>query len=387
MVLPQHTTRVELSQPALKHNVDFIRQLIGDKILFSSVVKGNAYGHGIKQFCEMAVECGIGHFSTYSADEAYQVWKATDGKIPIMIMGFIDPEELEWVVAHDIDFFVFEEGRLRRSVEVANKLGKKARVHIEFETGMNRTGMPLNQLKKLLGFLDQEKASIEFRGVCTHFAGAESVSNYFRVKLQQKRFRKVVNRLYASHQAPPMIHAACSAATMRYPTTRYNMVRIGILQYGFFPSREILVYYLNKNKKYDYPLKRIITWKSKVMDLKKVKAGEFIGYGNAYFTNVETTIALVPVGYAHGFSRALSNQGKVLIRGQRLNVVGIVNMNLLAVDVTRVPKVEKQDEVILIGSQGDSEISVTSFSDISNLLNYEMLTRLPHDIPRIVIKS
>lgn len=386
MGLPKHSTTIELSQSALKHNVDFIRSMIGEQVIFSSVVKGNAYGHGIEPFCRIAQACGIRHFSTYSADEAYRVYQATEGNIPIMIMGYVSPDELEWVIAHELDFFVFEKSRLDEAVRVSKQIGKKARVHLELETGMNRTGFPVRSLGKLLGKIEEEKRYLDFRGVCTHFAGAESVSNYFRVKNQQKKFRNVVRKLNTGQQAPPMIHAACSAATVRYPSTRYNMVRIGILQYGFFPSREILVYYLNKQKRYDYPLKRIITWKSRVMDIKTVKAGEFIGYGNAYFTNVPTKIALIPVGYAHGFSRALSNQGKVLIRGQRLNVIGIVNMNLLAVDVSQVPEVQKQDEVILIGNQGEAEISVTSFSDISNLLNYEMLTRLPHDIPRIVIK-
>src|SRR5690606_22004344 len=140
-----------------------------------------------------------------------------------------------------------------------------------------------------------------------------------------------------NHEVIPEIkHTACSAAAMRYPKTRMDLARIGILQYGFFPSREVLVDYLTKNKRRTVPLERVLSWKSRVMDLKKVPAGEFIGYGTAYLTNVEMTIAIVPVGYSQGYRRSLSNKGRVIIRGQRVSVVGIINMNMLTIDVTNI---------------------------------------------------
>jgi alanine racemase len=162
------------------------------------------------------------------------------------------------------------------------------------------------------------------------------------------------------------------------------MVRIGILQFGFFPTQEILVHYLSTKKNIEDPLKRVISWKTNVMDLKDVGAGKFIGYGTSFFTNVPTKIALIPVGYANGYSRNLSNQGKVLIHGKRFDVIGTVNMSMMAVDITECPEIQRGDEVVLIGNQGDLEISVSSFSNYSNLVNYELLTRLPSDIPRII---
>ena len=185
---------------------------------------------------------------------------------------------------------------------------------------------------------------------------------------------------------PPKIrHTACSAAALRYSATKMDMARIGILQYGFFPSKEILIHYLTKNKEHEFPLRRVISWKSKVMSIKKVKTGEFIGYGTSYLANSDMKIATIPVGYSHGFSRLLSNQGRVLIHGQRVSVVGAVNMNMMSVDITNLEGVKNGDEVVIIGKQGDMEISVASFGDVSNLVNYELLTRLPHDIPRIVV--
>ena len=173
---------------------------------------------------------------------------------------------------------------------------------------------------------------------------------------------------------------------MNYPKTINTMTRVGIMQYGFWPSKQVKVAYLANQKDKTDPLQRVISWKSKVMSIKTVNEGEYIGYGNSCLTETKTKIATIPVGYAHGFSRSLSNQGKVLINGTRVDIVGIVNMNMLIADITNLTEVKKGDEVVLIGEQNGQSISVASFSDLSNQLNYELLTRLPNDIPRILTK-
>jgi alanine racemase len=200
-----------------------------------------------------------------------------------------------------------------------------------------------------------------------------------------KGFPKSIEKVATAGLSPEQKHTACSAAALRYPKFQMDMVRLGIIQYGFFPNKEILIEYLTKKKETENPLKRLISWKSHVMDVKKVKTGEFVGYGTSYLANYDLKIAIIPVGYAHGFSRNLSNQGIVLINGQRVSVVGTVNMNMITVDVTQVNSVEKGDEVVLIGKQGDLEISVSSFSEFSEQVNYELLTRLPENLPRLVV--
>jgi len=385
MLKPAPSAHIELSRSAINHNLDFLRKMIGDEVLLTSVVKGNAYGHGIEEFCPLVMEAGVKHFCTYSADEAYRVWKATKGEAKIIVMGYKSVEALDWMIENGIEFFVFEESYLKESQIVAKKLGKTAEVHLELETGMNRTGIAIDRLEKVLEFINRYANELHLQGICTHFAGAESISNYYRVQNQHKAFKGVVKKLKTSKKLPSMIHAACSAASLRMPKSRYNMVRIGIMQYGFFPSNESWVEYASKAHNMEFPLKRVISWKSKVMSLKEVNTGEFIGYGNSYFTNSPTRIAIVPVGYGLGFDRDLSNQGKVIIRGQRVNVIGTVNMNALTLDVSGIKDVELGDEVVLIGKQGDSEISVASFSDIARQLNYELLTRLPREIPRLVV--
>ena len=380
-----HTSYLEISRSAYQHNLKFLKKLIGTDVLFSSVVKGNAYGHGIEVFVPLALSCGVDHFSVFSADEALRVHRIADGKAGILIMGMLDDRHMEWIIQNEIEFYVFHMERLMLALRWAKKLKKPAKVHIELETGMNRTGFQTKELSPVLKLLKNESEHIIFQGLCTHFAGAESIANYYRLKKQKALFKKTVNKIKAKGLTPQVVHSACSAAAMRYPSTCMDMVRIGILQYGFFPSREVMIHYMTKAHTADYPLRRLIEWKSTVMDIRKVKAGEFVGYGTTHLANVDMKIVSVPVGYSHGFNRSLSNTGRVLIRGQRLGVVGVVNMNMMLIDASTVPDIEHGDEVVLIGRQGDLEISVSSFSENSDLLNYELLTRLPSDIPRTIV--
>jgi alanine racemase len=379
------TSYIELSESAIKNNIDFINNFLGDGVTFSSVVKGNAYGHGIDHYCPMAYKFGIRHFSVFSAQEALSVTKALPNHtFTLMIMGQIENEELAWAIEHEVEFYVFEQDRLNAAITTATQLGRKARIHVELETGMNRTGFPQKEIAATFKKIEANLNHIEVKGICTHLAGAENIANYKRIKDQVNRFKRYQTGLNAYPWLRAKKHMASSSATMRYPYSQLDLVRIGILQFGFFPTQEIFVDYCAKTKTKENPLQRILTWKTRVMDVKTVKAGEFVGYGTSYFTNQVTKIALLPVGYSFGYSRSLSNQGKVLINGARFDVVGTVNMSMLAVDVSSDETIKKGDEVVLIGNQGEQELSVSSFSDFSQLINYELLTRLPQDIPRII---
>lgn len=379
-----HTSTIEISKSALKKNINFINNLIGPNCKFSSVVKGNAYGHGISTYVPLAEELGVNHFSVFSASEANDVLQSSIDSPTIMIMGMLDNQQLEWAIENDLEFYVFNIERLVDAIRIAKKLNKKAKIHIELETGMNRTGIQERELEKVVHLI-QSNNNIEVIGLCTHYAGAESIANYYRIEQQKKNFDSLHQFLLKQNINPAKIHTACSAATLRYPETQFDMVRIGILQYGFFPGLEVLVDYQTKNKIHTEPLQRLISWKSKLMDVRQVKKGEFVGYGTSYLANEDTTIGLVPVGYCNGFSRSLSNQGRVLIRGERVAVIGMVNMNMMAIDLTTLENPQKGEEIVMIGQQGENEISVASFSEFSDQVNYELLTRLPHNIPRIQV--
>lgn len=377
---------IEINSIAHKENITFLRNIFGKKTIISSVVKGNAYGHGLKEFVEMAFANGVTHFSVFDVEEAKIVFDTLENKVTILIMGFVADDDLEWVIKNQIEFFVFERYRLAKTSKIAKKLKQKAIVHIEVETGMNRTGFELRTISKVAKYLIKEKENIYFKGLCTHYAGAESIANYFRVSKQIEVFKKVEGIFKSEGIQPKIRHSACSAASIAFPETRMDLVRIGIIQYGFWPSQEILVSYLNSKKNKIDPLQRVISWKSEVMSIKRVKSGEFIGYGTSYIARDNMKIATIPLGYSHGYCRSLSNQGKVLINGQYCDVIGTVNMNMLTVNITEINNVKKGDEVVLIGNQKSLSLSVASFSDLSNMLNYELLSRISKTIPRKILK-
>ncbi|TVR12598.1 MAG: alanine racemase [Balneolaceae bacterium] len=377
---------IELDKAALQNNILFLKNRAENGVKISSVIKGNAYGHGISSFLPMAEEAGIDHFSVFSANEAeIATCSKNNPDTKVMIMGMIRDEELEWAILNGVEFYVFEKERLKSAAAIAQKVGKRASVHLQMETGMNRTGFDEHDWEALFRFVKKNEGAVNVCGICTHFAGAESVANFYRIQNQDAKLRKAIS--IAQKFIPlPKVHAASSAAYLTYPEKQFDMARIGIAQYGFWPSRETYMYHM-KSEKLDQgsdPLKRVLTWKSEIMSLKEVESGDFIGYGNVYLAGKNMKIATVPIGYTHGFGRNLTNSGYVLIHGERCGVVGLVNMNMITVNVSNLENVKIGDEVVLIGRQGDDEITVASFGEMTNNLNYEVLTRLPTTIPRIV---
>lgn len=378
------TSKIELSKKALKNNLNFIRKNISPNSRFCSVVKGNAYGHGTAEFVQMAMNAGIDYFAVHSAEEAYPLVAGLSKKPDLFIMGAAGDSAIEWAIQENIELAVFDFQRLGLIIENAKKWNKKARIHIEMETGMQRTGFAIKQIAALRDLLKVNKEFVDFQGLFTHFAGAESQANDFRISSQIKQFKQCLTLFESSSLTPQYSHSACSAAIFNYPDAPGNMVRAGIIQYGFWPNKETQIMYYGDTENTPDNLKRIIKWTSKVMAVQQIPKGQYIGYGTSYLAQKNMKIAILPVGYAHGYSRKLSNIGYVLIHGKSAPIVGTINMNSMTVDVSSIEGVEIGTEVVLIGKQNGKSITVNSFSEQSNLLNYEMLTRLSPNIPRII---
>jgi alanine racemase len=377
------TSVIEISESAVTGNIRFLQRQFGEKVLISSVVKSNAYGHGVQCFVPIAEKAGIKHFSVFSVAEAKDLMKIKRRETSIMVMGWMDDHEVSWAIDNQVEFFVSDIARMEMALEAA--AATPAKIHVEIETGMNRTGLTLNELRKVSGIYNKNPGRFILKGLCTHLAGAESIANHVRIQNQLKLFLKYCRWMKQRDMIPEFRHIASSAAAIAYPETRFEMVRIGILQYGYWPSAETFIHCISKRDEKADPLTRVVSWKSRVMSVKKVKRGEFISYGTNYLATEDKKIAVIPVGYSHGYSRSLSNLGRVLINGKRVGVIASVNMNMLIADVTKLTKVKAGDEVVLIGSQGELTISVASFSEFSNQLNYELLTRLPEGTPRQVV--
>lgn len=384
---------IELSRSALKKNIDFIKSHIGKETILSSVIKGNAYGHDISKFLPLAEECGIRHFSVFSAREAEIAFASRTRDSEIMIMGHIANSAVQWAIKNDISFYIFDLPRLSKTIEVAEELGTAARIHLELETGLNRTGLTKKTMEQAALMIKEKSECIEVAGVTTHYAGAETVSNYLRIQNQIALFNNKCSWLEEHGIDTGIRHTASSAAALTYPDTIMDMVRSGIALYGFWPTGETKMNYLlnyapgdeDEICKMPAPLKRVMSWKTSIMSVHSIAPGQFIGYGNTCMTTVRSRIASIPVGYSHGFPRDLSNRGFVLIDGKRAPVTGLVNMNMTLVDITDIPDASRGDEVVIIGQQKDQEISVSSFSELSQYLNYEVLVQIPLHIPRIVV--
>lgn len=378
------TSYIELSKSAYLHNVKYLRNIFGKNVRFTSVVKGNAYGHGVENIVPLAESVKVNHFAVFSACEALEVFKVARPESDIMIMGYLNDIQLEWAIEHGVEFYIFDIDRLQKAIDLAKKIGKPARIHIEAETGFNRTGVEYDKLSDIVNIMKDNNKNIDFEGLCTHYAGAESITNHYRVINQIQVYRKFVRYLTRHGLTPKYRHTAGSAASLTYSQTIMDMVRVGIAQYGFWPSQETLIYQRNRNRVKDSDLKRVISWKTRVMAIKEVDPGDFVGYGTSFMANKKVKVAIIPVGYTNGFSRSLSNTGRVLIRGRRVPVIGTVTMNTMNVNVTDIPNVQPGDDVVLVGKQNRLSISIASFSELSNQLNYQTLARLPENIPRTI---
>lgn len=384
------SSHIELSKKALEGNIRFLRRKIGKDTVFSSVIKGNAYGHNIEDFVPLAESCGVRHFSVFNIEEAARAHTVLSEESHIMITGYIDDRDLEWVMTKGMSFYVFDEARLHAAVKAARKTGVAARVHLELETGLNRTGLNRDELEGCLEIIEKNRDCIRVDGICTHYAGAESIANFWRIKNQVEVFNEISDELRSRGFTAPARHTACSAAALRYPETVMDMVRFGIAQYGYWPSKETRLQHFVEEEQSGKPprrspLKAVLTWKSRIMGIKSVSAGEYVGYGTIYQASRRQQIATVPVGYFQGFARDLSNLGYVLVHGRRAAVLGFVSMNMIVIDITGIPDARRGDEVVVIGKQGRNEMSVSAFGEMSRNLNYEVLVRIPSEIPRIVV--
>ncbi len=379
------TSHIEIINNALKNNVDFIKSILDKETIISAVIKGNAYGHGVLVVVPALEALGINHFSVYSSPEAREVLNVKNKNSTIMIMGFIFKKDFDWIIDNKIEFFVSDLEILNIAVKVAKSLNKKAIIHLDIETGMHRTGLSIKYLKKVIDVINKNKKHLIIKGVTSHFAGAESIANHTKVKKQFTVFKKRIKMLKENGINPKIKHIASSAAAINYPETQLDLIRTGILIYGYWPTRETFIKYVARRKDKSNPLDRTLRWKSQVMLIKDVLEGEFIGYGLSFQAQRKMKIMIIPVGYSDGYSRSLSNNGHVIVNGQNSPVIGNVNMNMTICDITDISNVNIGDDVILIGKQGNNEISFTSFAEMNNSLNYEILARLPENIERTII--
>ena len=372
---------LEISKKNLKNNIKTLRDLIANKVAFCAVIKANAYGHGLKECAPIIAEAGTDFFGVNSLDEAVMLRKIGINE-PIYIMGYVPVKELSAVVEEGFHMVVYNAETVKTLEKICAKLHKPVFTHLKLETGTCRQGILDSQLKIFLDFY-KKNPLIRFTGLSMHFANIEDTVDHSYAIYQLNNFIGALKKIQSASFAPQYIHAANTAATMLFSKTHFTMVRIGIGIYGLWPSNETYLSVLQSGKKID--LKPIMAWKTIIAQIKKVPAGSYVGYGCTYKTTCDSRLAVLPVGYYDGYDRGLTNLGYVLIRGLRAPIRGRVFMNMLVVDITHIPEAQIEDEVVLMGKQGNETLTADQIGSWLGTINYEVVTRINKNMARKIV--
>ena len=374
---------VEVSSSAIRHNLQEFRRIVLPDTNIMAVVKSNAYGHGILEVAQIAVDSGADWLGVNELDEALQLRNAGH-LLPILVLGAIPPGRMQEAARDGLRAVIYTPEQVAAWNDAARAVSKEVPLHIKLETGLNRQGVPFDELLQLARTIKQCQW-VRLEGMSTHFANIEDTTDHSYANRQIARFEEGLAILEKEGCRPPVAHCACSAAALVVPKTSFDMVRVGIGMYGLWPSKETqLSVYINKEIK-QVSLKPALTWKTRIAQVKTVAKGSPIGYGCTERATHELKLAILPVGYYDGLDRGLSNQGQVIINGQRAYVRGRVCMNMTMVDVTHIDGVKALDEVILLGGQGTESISAEFIGSQLNTINYEVVTRIGAHLPRIVV--
>jgi len=360
-------TWIEIDTKAVAHNYRVFRKLIGKKTKLMGVVKSNAYGHSLVQFSRELEQLGVDYLGVDSIVEALRLREEKIAS-PILVLGYTLPEMMGEAALHDIAITISSFSQLSEAMHLKTK--KPLRVHIKVDTGMHRQGFQLGDSTRLLSQLGHRMSKLRVEGLYTHFAEAKNPRSGDNTRRQIKEFHEWIR---AFHHAgfDPMLHAAASGGAMLYPDAHFDMVRIGIGLYGLWPSQEA-ERYLGKK----ITLKPVLSWKAVVSEVKEVKKGERVGYDFTEILRRESKIAIIPIGYWHGFPRLLSSKGRVLLHAKTARVLGRVSMDMIIVDVTEISNVREGDIATLIGKDGKEVITQGELANFSGTTHYEITTRL-----------
>ena len=363
---------------ALEDNLELLKNKLKQDTQILAVIKADGYGHGaipMAKVCE--AKDFIWGFGVAAIEEALSLRLAGIVR-PIILLGFTFPEGYETIVANDITPTIFSYHQAQELSKVASKAQKVANIHIAIETGMNRIGFAdeSTSIEDIVRICDLSHINVE--GIFTHFARADE-RNLEPTKIQLGRFTKFLKHLIKAGLDIPLCHCSNSAATIQLPEANMNLVRVGISMYGLYPSIEL--------RDAGLSLTPVMSISSHITYIKTVKTGGAISYGGTYIAPRDMVVATIPVGYADGYARSLSNKGYVLIKGQRAPIIGRVCMDQLMVNISDIDNVKELDEVILLGSSGKERITMEDLSELSGRFNYEFACGISKRVPRIYINE
>ena len=362
-------SRVEIDLDALAENVRWLKARVGDNTAVMAVVKANAYGHGAAPVARTALENGAELLAVANLAEAVELRDAGI-KAPILVLGYVPADAIPLVIQLEISVSVFDKVVAQQYAAAAEGAHGKLIVHIKVDSGMGRLGVLPKDAIALTNQL-QNVDAIEVEGIYTHFSTAGEDLPYAVEQLA--RFKRVLKQLQSDGRRFKYIHAANSAAVLTFPDSYFNVVRPGLLLYGLQPIQTCAE---------ASALQPVMTWKTRVAQVKTLPPDSPVGYGNAYRTRGKETIAVLPVGYADGLRRSPQTWREVLVRGERAQLVGRVSMEKITINVSHIPGVTTGDEVVLLGKQGGDEISADEIAGWLGTINYEVVTSIAKLTPR-----
>jgi len=366
------TAYAEIDLAALRFNIHGICQKVAPAKVMA-VVKANAYGHGAVAVANASLRAGATYLGVARIEEAIEL-RENGITAPLLVLGGILPEQIDAFLNYNIEITLYSWSMAALVAERYKRLKPAARIHVKIDTGMGRVGVPWQEATALIEKIIQ-LPQIELVGVCTHFATSDEADKTF-ARLQLRRFNQVLGQLKRKQITIPFIHAANSGAILDLPATYFNMVRPGIMMYGWYPSGETSE---------SIPIKPVMTFKTKVLYVKNIAAGESVSYGRQFITSKPTRIATLAVGYGDGYNRLLTNQGTVLIRGEKYPVVGRVCMDLIHADIASNQEIQPGDEVVLFGRQGAEEVSVYEICEKLHTIPYEVCCWVARRVPRVYV--
>ena len=366
----------EVNLGAIEHNYKQIRQHIPRHTEMMAIVKADGYGHGAKEVAGFLQEQGVNRFAVAIVAEGEEL-RESGITSPILVLGYTPRADIKALIKNDLTQTVFSYEMAKTISDEAGRLGKTVNIHLKVDTGMGRIGF-LSSPKSIEEILMIAKLpNINLEGIFTHFSTADEEDTSY-TRGQWSIFEGFLKELSEVGLEIPIIHAANSAAIMCHEYTHLNLVRPGIILYGYYPSTYL------EGKILD--LQPAMTLKTQVVHVKELTEGQYVGYGRKFYTHQKTKIATIPVGYADGYSKNLGNKGKVLIRGQYAPIIGNICMDQFMVDVTHIKGVTVEDEVVLFGKQQDAVIRVEEIAQSLGTINYEIICMIGKRVPRIYIK-
>lgn len=367
----------EIDLDAIAHNTREIKKLTGSKVEMMGVVKADAYGHGVLEVVRTLLDNGVTQLAVSMLDEAIQIRKMGID-VPILVLNYTDPARADEIIHNRVTQTVFSTDLAQALSIAAVRLGKDVRIHVKVDTGMTRVGFipGYNAVRNIMEI--SRLPGIILEGIFTHFASADESDKSYTL-MQFERFMNLCTELTRAGIHIPVKHVCNSAGILQYPEMHLDIVRPGIILYGLYPSREVA-------GKID--LRPAMTLKANVIFVKDVDKDTYVSYGRTFRTDRKSRIATIPIGYADGYTRLMSNKGRMLVNGEYAPVIGRICMDQCMLDVTDLKHdVHVGDEVVIFGRQNGSCISVDEIADQVGTINYELVCIIGKRIPRVYLKE